>query len=72
MATKLTCECLKKVGDDEPIFILRAQDVLAPRAVRHWADLLAAHRGIDHPKVLEAYKTAETMFKWSGKKKFPD
>ena len=29
--------CLNKAADDEPIFVLRANDELAPMAVRTWA-----------------------------------
>lgn len=32
--------CLNKAADDEPLFILRAQDVLAPIAVQYWAKLV--------------------------------
>src|ERR1700730_3563327 len=31
--------CLGKAADDEPVFILRAQDIFAPDLVREWADL---------------------------------
>ena len=33
------------VPEDEPVFILRAQDVLAPIAVRYYADLVYATTG---------------------------
>lgn len=29
--------CLNKAGDDEPIFVLRANDPLAPEAIEKWA-----------------------------------
>ena len=29
--------CLGKAADDEPIFVLRGQDLLAPTLVRQWA-----------------------------------
>lgn len=38
MATKNHDPCLDKCGDDEPIFVLRAQDFTAPMAVRFWLD----------------------------------
>jgi len=38
--------CWNKATDDEPVFILRAQDQLAIAAVRRWADLL---EGRSHP-----------------------
>ena len=40
MATKRNpgkYDCLSKVADDEPLFVLRAHDPLAPGAVRGWA-----------------------------------
>jgi hypothetical protein len=43
MATKLTDQCLAKVGDDEPIFVLRAQDAFAPIVVRVWIALVKLH-----------------------------
>jgi hypothetical protein len=43
MATKLTDQCLAKVGDDEPIFVLRAQDRFAPTVVRVWIALVKCH-----------------------------
>src|ERR1700730_449746 len=33
--------CLGKAADDEPVFILRAQDIFAPDLVREWADLIS-------------------------------
>jgi hypothetical protein len=30
--------CLNKAADDEPIFVLRANDVIAANIVRRWAD----------------------------------
>jgi len=29
--------CLNKAADDEPIFVLRAQDLLAPELIANWA-----------------------------------
>jgi hypothetical protein len=41
--TKLTSASLEKAGADEPIFVLRASDKLAPIAVRLWGELLLSH-----------------------------
>jgi len=30
--------CLNKAADDEPLFVFRANDPLAPQLVREWAD----------------------------------
>lgn len=71
MATKRGgCPCYDKAADDEPIFVLRAKDALAPIAVEHWAEL-AAKLGVPVPKVLEAFRCAEAMRAWPNRK-LPD
>lgn len=70
MAHKNTCPTLAKIGDDEPIFVLRAQDELAARVVRFWATLAANHR-VDEEKVAEAMRCSAEMERWPGRKK-PD
>lgn len=74
MSTKATDKCLKKAGDDEPIFVLRAQDKTAPLAVRAWA-ATAKLVGAGDDKVAEALKTADEMEAWqkaNGRAKLPD
>ena len=75
--------CLDKVEIGEPIFVLRAQDELAPSIVHEWcAAVYRAYtsRGLDVPPELEekledARNTADTMYKWPQRKlpgqKFP-
>ena len=79
MATKLTDKCLQKVSNEEPIFVLRAQDMLAPGLVRDWA-LLARARGMKpdgtvslalEVKLQEALALADQMEKWP-RRKYPD
>jgi hypothetical protein len=70
MATKSTDTCLQKAAEDEPIFVLRAQDRLAPEIVRQWADR-AREFGCPEPKVQEAYSLAARMEQWHTRK-FPD
>jgi hypothetical protein len=70
MATKHTDQCLAKAADDEPIFILRAQDKLAPDLVRAWAIRAEAH-GCPPAKLREAYELAEAMERWPTRK-YPD
>ncbi|MGD9156848.1 MAG: hypothetical protein PVG39_00440 [Desulfobacteraceae bacterium] len=36
MALKSTCPTLVKIGDDEEMFTLRAQDASSPRIVLEW------------------------------------
>lgn len=60
--------CLNKAQDDEPIFVLRANDPLAPMVVRLWAD--AAHvMGISKVKVHEAQMLSLQMEEWFTSKK---
>lgn len=62
--------CLNKAADDEPLFILRAQDKLAPATVRMWAHW--AQRGsVSAEKIGEAYKLAGAMEAWPNRK-MPD
>jgi hypothetical protein len=70
MGFKATDPCLAKAADDEPIFVLRAQDMLAPDLVRLWADYAARH-GCDPAKVAEAYECATAMEHWRMRK-YPD
>ena len=60
---------IPNIGDDEPVFILRAQDKLANVAVTMYQALAASH-GAAVAKELE--KEIESFRKWTGKKKLPD
>jgi len=64
-------EFLRKVKDNEQIFILRGQDALAPIIVTQWAEL-AAKMGVPTTKVLEAFHCAEAMRASTISKKIPD
>lgn len=76
MATKTTDTCLAKVKDDEPIFVLRGQDILAAETVRSWAENLCGfHHGAQHhyascqlPKVKDALQIAQAMDRWPDRK----
>lgn len=70
MATKHTSTTLAKAADDEPIFVLRANDALAETTVRHWA-AVAVVRGVDGQKIKEALDVADAMRDWP-RKKLPD
>jgi hypothetical protein len=74
MGLKRNDGCLAKVADDEPIFVLRAQDRLAPGLIRRWADLAETY-GCPAGKVKEARELALQMEEWAqvqGRGKFPD
>lgn len=53
--------CLSKAGDDEPIFVLRAQDKFAPALVELWAILVEAANPNAADKVAEARRLAQAM-----------
>jgi hypothetical protein len=62
--------CLGRAADDEPVFILRAQDRLAATLVRDWAEY-ARNNGCGAMKVDEALRLADLMDAWPHHK-FPD
>lgn len=62
--------CLGKAADDEPVFILRGQDILAADLVELWA-LRAKAYGCDIDKVQEALNLASAMRAWPIQK-YPD
>jgi hypothetical protein len=62
--------CFAKAADDEPVFVLRAQDKLAPDLVREWAVRAAEHE-CSVAKVNEAFALADKMEAWPTRK-FPD
>lgn len=63
-----------KVPQDEPVFILRAQDKFAAAVIEVWCVLVAMYRGDDHPKVVEARMLAKEIREWQLKNncKVPD
>ena len=57
------------IPDDEPVFILRAQDRLAEHAIDMYRSLAASHGSgvVDKlPAAIEVFRS------WSGSKKLPD
>lgn len=65
--------CYDKASDDEPLFVLRSQDSLAPEIVREWA-YRAQVSGTPMEKVEEARRVADQMEDWqiANSKKVPD
>ena len=59
-----------KAEASEPVFVLRAQDRLAPYAVRMWAQLARSH-GVTGQKINEAARLADAMEYWENRK-IPD
>ena len=70
MGFKNNDRVLDKISDDEPIFVLRAQDLLAPMIIRLWAEA-AQHLGISDERYNEAIDAVEQMESWPTRK-FPD
>lgn len=60
---------IPKIGEDEPVFILRAQDRLAQAAVQMY-QMLAASHGL--PVADDVQKEIEAFRKWQGRRKLPD
>lgn len=56
---------LSKTYPDEPLFVLRANDPLAPRIVEEWATL-AEMRGVPAEKVAEALRLRDAMCVWQA------
>lgn len=52
---------------DEPVFLLRGQDLCAPAALRFWAPEAGKH-GADERTVQAALQVAGEMEAWSTKK----
>lgn len=54
--------CLNKAESNEPLFVLRAKDPLAPQTIRHWATMSMGVQPTE--KVTEAFRAAEAMEQW--------
>lgn len=56
--------CFTKAADDEMLFVLRAQDVSAPKVVLHW--IAKNFDSASEEKLREAFECAIAMkkFKW--------
>lgn len=61
------------IGEDEPVFLIRAKDMNAPSVVEYWATM-AKKRGADNNIVQAALDHALEMREWQEKngKKIPD
>ena len=64
--------CLNKAADDEPIFVLRAQDFLAPAAVTRWLHLAYVNGAmLGTARRAEAQAVVAAMESWPTRK-LPD
>ncbi len=66
MATKHTSKCIKNAGDDEPLFVLRAQDYTSTATVLEWIKL--NFETCPNDKLESAFKTALEMKDWCNRK----
>lgn len=53
-----------KIGEDEPVFLLRAKDTFAPTVVRLWAELVDASG--DEDLADHVFKHAMDMERWQN------
>ncbi len=60
MTAKEEAARLLTLPPDEPLFVLRAQDLFAPDIVTAWAEV-AALRGVPEAKIEEAMKVVKAM-----------
>lgn len=70
MNVKAAKDYLNEIPDDEPVFILRGQDLLAASTIRYWCKLHELHDGAPEKRE-QAYDVAAEMMNW-GRKKLPD
>ena len=56
------------IGEDEPVFLLRAQDKTAAETIRHWVALNLAEPGHDGKAIQLALDHAKLMDAWPRKK----
>jgi hypothetical protein len=69
MGIKASDPVLAKLGDDEPIFILRAQDITSPLIVLDW--IRQNFMQVPEHKLREAFEQAIVMKNYEDKK-IPD
>ena len=58
---KSTNTCLAKAAEDEPLFVIRAQDASAVRMVQYWIDMNIGRLGSYHPKITDAAELRDAM-----------
>ncbi|MBX9587862.1 MAG: hypothetical protein K2X43_01065 [Hyphomonadaceae bacterium] len=59
---------LKGIPMDEPIFVLRATDILAPVIVNHWCSIHALNPRMPPSALKAAREIAELMSRWPDRK----
>jgi flavorubredoxin len=69
LSTKYGKVDIPKIGGDEPVFILRAQDKLADAAIGMYRILAASHGSMLTDSL---NREIEAFQRWQGPKKLPD
>jgi hypothetical protein len=60
---------IPKIGKNEPVFVLRAQDKLAEQTIEIYKVLVAAH---NQAMARDLNKEIDAFRQWKGAKKVPD
>lgn len=60
---------IPKIGENEPVFILRAQDILATFTIEMYRVLLESHGS---PLAKDVIQEIQVFQHWNGSKKMPD
>jgi hypothetical protein len=68
MAYKHNDECIRKAGDDEMLFVLRAQDKSSPKVVLEWLKLNWDNPDMTEAKLKEAFNAALEMRRFEHRK----
>lgn len=58
--------CLGRARDDEPVFVLVGDDILAVGTILYWMHRLAMHSRSSTTKMDAANKVVEEFLKWAG------
>ncbi len=62
--------CFNRAANDEPVFVLRANDPLAASVVDYWANQAEIRPGLHEDwKIKEARENAQEMRRWRTDKK---
>lgn len=60
---------IPKIGEDEPVFVLRAQDKLAEPTIQMYQALARSHGA---SVANDVHTQIEAFQRWTGQKKLPD
>ncbi|WP_460675338.1 hypothetical protein [Larkinella ripae] len=64
--TKTNDSCLEKAAIDEPIFVLRAQDISSPKVILHW--IAKNFETCPDEKLRDAFEHCIAMKNWTNRK----